>query len=463
MKLRIPSSFPIAAAVVVLPVAAAAQASWSAVYPQQAPTPRSSPLLVHHEAAGRTQLLFGVGAAGLLNEAWDLQGSNWVQAAAPTLPIRQEAAIAYDALRQVVIVFGGFSQATLQSLDDTWEWDGVTWTQLSPVNYPSARQGAACAFDAARGRVVLFGGFGPGNVPLQDTWEWDGFTWTQRTNLPLSPSARGFGRMANEPVLGGMLLHGGVVVSGPSNVLLNDTWTFNGVTWAQRLPVTPPPFRIGAGMVADAGRQRIVLCGGTLSDPFTWEWNGTEWSVVANIGPGARHSVAMVYEAAQRRVVAHGGFIAPFGANIPVNDTWVYRTMQHADVAAFGAGCAGTLGVPVLANAPLSLPWLGDLCRSRVTNVPTGAFGAIFVASFQSIQPIPLDVYGAAGCSLLVAPDVSAINISTGNVADWLVPIPNNPALAGTTFRQQGFVFDFVANPFGLVASNGITLTTGVR
>lgn len=442
---------------------AAAQASWSAVYSQQSPSLRSSPFFVHHEAAGRTQLLFGLGAAGPLNEAWEIQGSQWSPAVPPALPVRQEPAVAYDAVRQVVVVFGGFSQSTLQSLDDTWEWDGVAWTQRSPVNVPPARQGAACAFDRVRGRIVLFGGFGAGNTKLQDTWEWDGFDWSLRSNLAVQPPARGFARLAYDPVSGGMLLHGGIGGDAVSNVPLNDTWTFNGFNWAQRFPQAPPPFRIGSGMVTDFGRQRILMHGGTLSDPYTWEWNGAEWSVVANIGPAARHSVAMVYEGPQRRVLEFGGFIAPFGVNVLVNDTWSYRTTQHADVVQFGNGCNGTLGVPVLANAPFSLPWLGDLSRTRVTNVPTSSFGVIFVASFQSIAPISLANYGAVGCSLLVAPDVSAINIANGNVADWLVPIPNNPLLAGTTFRQQAFVFDFAANAFGLVASNGITLTTGVR
>lgn len=441
----------------------AAQASWVAVYSQQFPSPRSSAFFVHHEGVGRTQLLFGFGATGPLNEAWELQGAQWSLAAPPTLPIRQEPAVAYDALRQVVIVFGGFSQTSLQSLDDTWEWDGVTWTQRSPVNVPPARQGAACAFDRVRGRVVLFGGFGAGNTKLQDTWEWDGFDWTPRANLPTNPPGRGFARMAYDPAAGGLLLHGGVGGNAVTSVPLNDTWTFNGGNWAQRFPQTPPPFRIGAGLVTDIGRQRIVLHGGSLSDPHTWEWNGAEWSILANVGPGARHSVAMVYEAPQRRIVEHGGFIAPFGVNVVVNDTWSYRTTQHADAAQFGGGCTGTLGVPILAGAPFSLPWLGDLARTRVTNVPTGSFGVIFVASFATIAPIPLAAYGAPGCDLLVAPDVSAISIATGNSAEWLLSIPSNPVLAGATFRQQGFVFDFAANPFGLVATNGITLTTGVR
>ena len=52
----------------------------------------------------------------------------------------------------------------------------VTWTEAPLMRN---RDGPALAYDAARGRVVLFGGSGGGY--LADTWEWDGNDWIQRT------------------------------------------------------------------------------------------------------------------------------------------------------------------------------------------------------------------------------------------------------------------------------------------
>ena len=46
-----------------------------------------------------------------------------------------------------------------------------------PATSPSARGGSAMAYDAARGRVVLFGGADVDGTPLGDTWTWDGTTW----------------------------------------------------------------------------------------------------------------------------------------------------------------------------------------------------------------------------------------------------------------------------------------------
>ncbi|MHB8878486.1 MAG: hypothetical protein ACYC8T_32720, partial [Myxococcaceae bacterium] len=45
--------------------------------------------------------------------------------------------------------------------------------------YVPARYGHALAYDAARQRVVLFGGLD--SAYLTDTWEWDGTTWVRRT------------------------------------------------------------------------------------------------------------------------------------------------------------------------------------------------------------------------------------------------------------------------------------------
>jgi hypothetical protein len=51
----------------------------------------------------------------------------------------------------------------------TWQWDGARWVQRQNMG-PSNRSGYALAYDAQRGRVVLFGG-ATGSNTLGDTWE----------------------------------------------------------------------------------------------------------------------------------------------------------------------------------------------------------------------------------------------------------------------------------------------------
>lgn len=43
-------------------------------------------------------------------------------------------------------------------LADTWEWDGATWTRIMGGIVPPQRANHALAYDAARARVLLFGG-----------------------------------------------------------------------------------------------------------------------------------------------------------------------------------------------------------------------------------------------------------------------------------------------------------------
>ena len=54
----------------------------------------------------------------------------------------------------------------------------ASWTELAPTTSPSVRSGAAMAFDAARGQVVLFGGYDPSVGDVNETWVWNGATWS---------------------------------------------------------------------------------------------------------------------------------------------------------------------------------------------------------------------------------------------------------------------------------------------
>jgi hypothetical protein len=83
--------------------------------------------------------------------------------------------MAYDSLRQVIVMFGGVGQT--QVLNDTWIWDGINWTQRQGTVNPPAVNTYNLCYDTQRSRMVLFGGASgkPG-----ETWEWDGTSWRQR-------------------------------------------------------------------------------------------------------------------------------------------------------------------------------------------------------------------------------------------------------------------------------------------
>jgi hypothetical protein len=96
--------------------------------------------------------------------------------------------MAYDPVRQRVVLFGGHPFLLGPPLGDTWEWDGSNWLSRSPLASPPPRSRHSLAYHAARRRVVLFGGT-DFQRDFNDTWEWDGTTWTAINVLP-APSPR---------------------------------------------------------------------------------------------------------------------------------------------------------------------------------------------------------------------------------------------------------------------------------
>jgi hypothetical protein len=86
------------------------------------------------------QQMAGLGAGGVLlfdggvlsgtPSTWVFQSGQWTRAASTGPPVRNGHALAYDAARNVVVLFGGFR--TGQDFSDTWEWNGQRWTQVTP-------------------------------------------------------------------------------------------------------------------------------------------------------------------------------------------------------------------------------------------------------------------------------------------------------------------------------------------
>lgn len=113
------------------------------------------------------------------------------------------------------------------------------------------------AYDAGRGVTVLFGG--DDGSRLNDTWEWDGSTWAERTPAT-SPSARRDPAMAYDAARGVTVLFG-----GDDGSPLSDTWEWDGSSWTERLTPTSPPGRREHAMVYDVARGVTVLFGGSGS------------------------------------------------------------------------------------------------------------------------------------------------------------------------------------------------------
>src|SRR5262249_41998629 len=131
-----------------------------------------------------------------------------------------------------VVMFGGTTagQDNGNSNGETWTWDGAAWHSLTLATAPSARYAPAMAYDPVRDQVVLFGGIGTGvSAAVQgDTWIWDHKTqmWSQPTVL-VSPPPRRYASMAWDPARGTLVLYGGLGTQS-----LDDAWQWDGQRWS---------------------------------------------------------------------------------------------------------------------------------------------------------------------------------------------------------------------------------------
>src|SRR5688572_19875693 len=175
---------------VVLLLAAAAlsaQPQWSRAHVLFA---RETPV-AFDAARGRAVIFGGTHDKYIFGDTWEWDGVAWL-ARTPTLAPtpRYTHTLAYDLTRKRTVLFGGRARNAMGDYyaDDTWEWDGSDWTQRTTVVRPPARMQHAMAWDAQRARVVLFGGSPLGGGWFRDTWEWDGATWTQRQPQTTPPA-----------------------------------------------------------------------------------------------------------------------------------------------------------------------------------------------------------------------------------------------------------------------------------
>ena len=301
---------------------------WSAAA-MPPPSPRFGHAMVYDAARGKAVAFGGSDAAFRNNDTWEYDGAmaRWVQVA----PIgmrpspRLQHAMAYDAASRRVVLFGG-DDGTSTGSGETWEYDGAraTWTLVTPVgSTPSPRNGHAMAYDAARRKIVLFGG--TSNMLRGDTWEYDSATrtWAQITPSTTSPSPRRYHAMTYDAARGAIVLFGG---SDGSNDA--ETWEYAGATaaWTQITPAgTAPSPRAHHAMAYDAAGGKVVLFGGGDGSAAaeTWEYDGAAatWAKVtpSSGAPSGRTHHALAYDLARQRLVLFGGY-----DGTPESDTWEY-------------------------------------------------------------------------------------------------------------------------------------------
>jgi len=378
--------------------------TWNAISAGTDVGQRHSPGLVYDSLRKKVVLLGGSApnyATAFLTEQWEWDGLGWTKSAAvlpksdacnqtPTFngfdnkyycwgPLfangwftsdkRFGAAVAFDAKRGVTVMFGGtvynewwityalvkFAEvgftdtpdgpggsALAQSVSDTFTFNGTTWTNktsyqstsvpsTSPPS-PPARREAAMVFVPGLDKIIMFGGGGFKTTAYNDTWSWDGTTWALINPVGgVKPPARGSHAMAYDANRKKIVIFGGSLSTGFTDQR-NDTWEFDPFTntWTQKNPTRVPAADAFPAADYDPIRKAVVLftadAAATTGSMRTWVWDGSDWTdTTVSSSPPLRRGAKVVYDGAHNQFVMAGG-ADPISGQAATGDTWTLYT-----------------------------------------------------------------------------------------------------------------------------------------
>ena len=228
--------------------------------------------------------------------------------------------------------------------------------------------------------------------------------------------------------LGGQTLTPGVYFFAAS-APLNGVLTLD----AQGNPNAVFIFQIGSTLLAAINSSVDVINGAQAGSVF-WQVGSSATLAAGVVFRGNILALASITLSAGTQV--YGRALARTGAvsmdtssvtsgNLPPTPSWV----------AYGTGCMGANGVPVLQL--VSLPAIGGTLSLAVQNL-AGSFAFMVTGLGQLSVPLqPIGLGFGAGCTLLVSPDAVELLSQAAGSATWSLAIPSVPALAGMHLFNQ--------------------------
>jgi hypothetical protein len=338
--------------------------------------------------------------------SWDLAGGGWQQHAVPdTLPrLRSTSSMqaAFDPVRRRILRFAGQEIDSAPDSLGLWSWDvahDAGWTRL-PIagSLPLARTDAAVAYDAGRDRMAVYGGagngggydsrrfdlfeYGPasgwsciersgeardlglGTAVVVDRRDHRAFAFQSDRYGPsysmsigfgpglghdwegmfsydeLQPGTREFACAAWDSIGQRAILYGGRTETTEAG----DLWEWKIATgsvarWTRLLPAGEiPRARWGAASVYDPVRRRLVVfggdSGGALQDAWALSLTGPlRWTKLSprGIPPAARFCASAVYDSRRDGMIVYGGNAGSEQSPVPLRDAW-FLSFADGDV-----------------------------------------------------------------------------------------------------------------------------------
>ena len=255
-------------------------------------------------------------------DTWVWNGTHWNQAVVTgrTPPARTGASMAYDPIRQLIVLHGGYDQQTNWA-NDTWTWNGSQWSQQSPGQSPPAdgyvRAQPMC-WDAPLSRVVMVNeqGNAAQSADPSQTWGYNGTDWARLMDS-YEPS---LGTRGAQPIaMTCDNAHNSVLLFSQVNGV-PTTWTYDNAThWTQ--VATSGTTSANFVMASDDANLTVVMFG---SNGDTWTWDGSKWTVQnPQHSPPARAGAAMAFDPVHGVVVMLGGSVP--GSATQLHDTWTWN------------------------------------------------------------------------------------------------------------------------------------------
>jgi hypothetical protein len=300
-------------------------------------------------------------------------------------PARSGHSAVYDSTNNRMIIFGGCSASCAPVLNDIWvltNANGVggtpVWAQLQLSAGPAARTNAAVAYNAAGNQMIVFGGQDGSANPcstFSDTWILESANglagpaaWVEAQSNPAIPA--GQNGVAAAYTSGAMILFGGLGMVNGTCTVTNTLWDIFGPFFnvGQFTPQgATPPARSFASIVTDTISGRSLLFGGVdasgnyLND--VWDFFGA-WSQITpkNSSPPARSGQAAAFDSTNKRMIIFGGS----DAGGVLNDTWVLHSPGIS-----GLSCSALTGVPYVVDAEGLAEQMSDVVLNCTGGTPT--------------------------------------------------------------------------------------------
>ncbi len=311
-----------------------------------------------YDSSRRVTVLVGA------ESTWEYDGTRWERYKDPGPSwSAQPNAIAFDAARDVTVVFESYIDDEGRGMSRTWEWNGHGWIVHDAIG-PVLRQAPVLAYNPRVAAIVLFGGHFV-EAGTTDMWVWNGGGWIKQSYTPGGPDvvmAMGYDSARNQFLVFGYSWDGGQhretwelsnqwLYHGSTGPLLfpeeysfvggnrlfmigecsptncREIWEWSGAEW-ERLP--PDEFRTPSGtwrsFCYDSDRDAIVSPGIPAYGEYngyisvdTWEWTDGAWRLAQTTGPLPRYGHALTYDPERAASVMFGGYSSGFLA-----DTWYW-------------------------------------------------------------------------------------------------------------------------------------------